>query len=100
MGSQRSHPLAHLLTRRGALHLPARCCRRCVLQVRHLLKLSPEKWDEVSQHALAAVVPDFRPRVWWCPPIRAGVLFCCKNGAVVMDPPIGVYRGGEGGAGY
>jgi hypothetical protein len=29
-------------------------------KLRHLLKLSPEKWDEVAQHAMAAVVPDFR----------------------------------------
>lgn len=58
-------------------------------QVRHLLKLSPEKWEEVSQHALAAVVPDFRNRVWWCPSIRSGLLFACKNGSVAMEHPIG-----------
>lgn len=58
-------------------------------QVRHLLKLSPEKWEEVSQHALAAVVPDFRNRVWWCPMVRSGLLYACKNGAVAMEHPIG-----------
>jgi hypothetical protein len=57
-------------------------------KVRHLLKLSPEKWDEVSAHAAGAVVPDFRPRVWWCPSVRGGLLFACRNGAIVMDQPI------------
>ncbi|GAX84826.1 hypothetical protein CEUSTIGMA_g12247.t1 [Chlamydomonas eustigma] len=61
-------------------------------KVRHLLKLSPEKWEEVSQHALAAVVPDFRNRVWWCPNIRSGLLFACKNGAVVMEHPIALVK--------
>lgn len=66
-------------------------------KVRHLLKLSPEKWEEVSQHALQAVVPDFRPRVWWCPAIRSGLLFSCKNGSVVMDHPIALVKmGGKG----
>ena len=67
-------------------------------KVRHLLKLSPEKWDEVCQHALSAVVPDFRPRVWWCPGIQGGMLFACKNGAVLAESPIGyVRREREGG---
>lgn len=57
-------------------------------QVRHLLKLSPEKWEEVSQHALAAVVPDFRNRVWWCESLGTGLLFTCKNGSVAMDHPV------------
>jgi len=56
--------------------------------VRHLLKLSPEKWDEVAVHSAAAVVPDFRPRVWWCPSVRGGLLFACHNGAIVMDQPL------------
>lgn len=58
-------------------------------KLRHLLKLSPEKWEEVTQHALSAVVPDFRPRVWWCPSIRGGLLFACKNGAVLPEHPFG-----------
>ena len=61
-------------------------------KIRHLLKLSPEKWEEVSQHALAAVVPDFRNRVWWQPSMRTGLLFSCKNGSVAMDHPIGERR--------
>jgi len=61
-------------------------------KIRHLLKLSPEKWDEVCQHALSAVVPDFRPRVWWCPGIQGGLLFACKNGAVLAEQPIGYVR--------
>jgi hypothetical protein len=43
----------------------------------------------VAAHAQAAVMPDFRPRVWWCPPVKAGLLFSCKNGSVCMDTPIG-----------
>jgi hypothetical protein len=67
-------------------------------KVRHLLKLSPEKWDEVCQHALSAVVPDFRPRVWWCPAIQGGLLFACKNGAVLAEQPTAyVRREREGG---
>jgi hypothetical protein len=62
---------------------------RMYMQVRHLLKLSPEKWDEVAQHAQGAVMPDFRPRAWWCPLLRAGLLFGTKNGSVCMDQPIG-----------
>ena len=59
-------------------------------KLRHLLKLSPEKWDEVCGHALAAVVPDFRPRVWWSPQVGGGVMFACKGGAVQMDQPIAI----------
>lgn len=62
-------------------------------KVRHLLKLSPEKWEEVSQHAMAAVVPDFRNRVWWQASMKLGLLFSCKNGAVAMDHPIGERKG-------
>jgi hypothetical protein len=57
-------------------------------KLRHLLKLSPEKWEEVSQHALSAVVPDFRPRVWWYPGINGALLFACKNGAVLPEHPV------------
>ncbi|KIY96512.1 hypothetical protein MNEG_11449 [Monoraphidium neglectum] len=57
-------------------------------KVRHLLKLSPEKWDEVAQHCSQAVVPDFRPRIWWCPNVRGGLLFACRNGAIAIDQPI------------
>lgn len=68
-------------------------------QVRHLLKLSPEKWDEVAAHAQGAVMPDFRPRVWWCPAVKAGLLFSCKNGAVMMDQPIALVKMGVKGVG-
>ncbi|GFR43381.1 hypothetical protein Agub_g4453, partial [Astrephomene gubernaculifera] len=63
-------------------------------KLRHVLKLSPEKWDEVCQHALSAVVPDFRNRVWWYPILRIGLLYACKNGAIQMDNPIAVLRSG------
>ncbi|GLI70279.1 hypothetical protein VaNZ11_015212 [Volvox africanus] len=61
-------------------------------RLRHVLKLSPEKWEEVCQHAISAVVPDFRNRVWWCPPLRLGLLFACKNGAVMMENPTGIVK--------
>lgn len=67
-------------------------------KVRHLLKLSPEKWEEVSQNALAAVVPDFRPRVWWCQSLGVGLLFACKNGAVATEHAIAFIKKGQGGA--
>jgi len=57
-------------------------------KLRHLLKLSPEKWEEVTQHAMNAVVPDFRPRLWWCPQVNGGLLFSCKNGAINMEAPM------------
>lgn len=59
------------------------------MQLRHVLKLSPEKWEEVCQHALSAVQPDGRHRVWWCQPMRIGLVYPCKNGAVHMESPIG-----------
>eukprot|EP00798_Chlamydomonas_sp_ICE-L_P031947 gene31947-17902_t len=67
-------------------------------KVRHLLKLSPEKWDEVASHVLAAVVPDFRSKVWWClhEHVRAGLLFECKNGSVSMDQPTALVKMGDG----
>ncbi|GIL85694.1 hypothetical protein Vretimale_13197 [Volvox reticuliferus] len=61
-------------------------------RLRHVLKLSPEKWEEVCQHATSAVIPDFRNRVWWCPPLRLGLLYACKNGAVLMENPTGIIR--------
>lgn len=41
----------------------------------------------------SAVMPDFRPRAWWCPALKAGLLFSCKNGAVCMEQPIGARLG-------
>lgn len=60
-------------------------------KVRHLLKLSPEKWDEVCNHAQAAVVPDFRNRVWWSAS-GLGLLFACKNGSTGMEHPIALVK--------
>ncbi|KAL6763898.1 hypothetical protein V8C86DRAFT_3017440 [Haematococcus lacustris] len=53
----------------------------------HLLKLSLEKWNKVAAHAQAAVVLDFKRRVWWPSSGQAGLLFPCKQGAVRMDNP-------------
>jgi hypothetical protein len=33
--------------------------------IQAILKLSKEKWDEAARHAMDAVHPDFRRRVWW-----------------------------------
>ncbi|EFJ53210.1 hypothetical protein VOLCADRAFT_115791 [Volvox carteri f. nagariensis] len=65
-------------------------------RLRHVLKLSPEKWEEVCQHAMSAVSPDFRNRVWWYVPLSLGLLYQCKNGAVQLDNPIGVVKAGQG----
>jgi hypothetical protein len=41
-------------------------------------------------------MPDFRPRIWWCPAIRGGLLFACRHGAVAFaDPPIAYVRRGH-----
>ncbi|KAG1654764.1 hypothetical protein FOA52_015324 [Chlamydomonas sp. UWO 241] len=63
-------------------------------KVRHMLKLSPEKWDEVAAHAMAAVAPDFRPRVWRDASCHAGLVFATKHGSVVLDRPVGYVRQG------
>ena len=56
-----------------------------------LLELSQDKWDNVSHHALSAVEPDSRTRVWWCASIRTGLLFACKNG-VLREGPIALVK--------
>jgi hypothetical protein len=67
-------------------------CRSSVLACNPVLRV----WTcvlflcaQVCQHALSAVVPDFRNRVWWWPPLRLGLLYACRNGAVMMDNPTG-----------
>eukprot|EP00798_Chlamydomonas_sp_ICE-L_P000077 gene77-12898_t len=46
-----------------------------------ILKLSKEKWEEAARHALVAVKPDFRRRIWYPPgTLSRGVLFSCKYG--------------------
>jgi hypothetical protein len=66
--------------------------------LRNLLKFSPEKWEELAQHALSAVVPDYRPRVWWCSDIKGGLVFPSKGGAaqVEQQPLAFVYREAPG----
>ncbi len=55
---------------------------RKVMQI--ILKLSKEKWEEASTHALTAVVPDFRRRVWYPPGhnLGVGLVFNCKCVAI------------------
>eukprot|EP00775_Hariotina_reticulata_P013584 gene13584-13709_t len=67
-------------------------------KLRQLLKFSPEKWEELAQHALSAVVPDYRPRVWWCTDIKGGLVFPCRGGAaqVEQQPLAFVYREAPG----
>ncbi len=62
-------------------------------KLRHLLKLSPEKWDEVTQHAMAAVVPDFR----WaaCLPACRRVCICRLCNLLVGSVAVG--DDGDGG---
>eukprot|EP00798_Chlamydomonas_sp_ICE-L_P031265 gene31265-6408_t len=58
-----------------------------VLQV--ILKLSKEKWEEAAAHALTAVMPDFRKRVWFPPGDSThGILFTCKYGAVLLKDQV------------
>ena len=65
-----------------------------------ILKLSKEKWEEAAQHALTAVVPDFRRRVWYPPGqnMGVGIVFNCKYGAVQLKESICTAQtSGEGG---
>lgn len=61
---------------------------RKVLQI--ILKLSKEKWDEAAAHAMQAVVPDFRRRVWYPPGYSMGIglVFNCKYGSVQLRDTI------------
>ena len=65
-----------------------------------ILKLSKEKWEEAAQHALTAVVPDFRRRVWYPPgeDIGGGIVFNCKYGAVQLKEGICTAHTGADGA--
>jgi len=65
-----------------------------------ILKLSKEKWEEAAQHALTAVVPDFRRRVWYPPgeDIGVGIVFNCKYGAVQLKEGICTAHTGVDGA--
>lgn len=66
-----------------------------------MLKLSKEKWDEAAAHAMQAVQPDFRKRVWYPPGhnMGIGILFNCKYGAVCLKDSVALLqvRGGEQG---
>lgn len=59
-----------------------------------ILKLSKEKWEEASNHAIQAVVPDFRKRVWYPPGHNMGIglLFSCKYGAVQLRDPVALVQ--------
>jgi hypothetical protein len=58
--------------------------------VRSMLKLSPERWKEVSQHAMSSVVSDLRHRVWRSGDMSYSIVFQCENGAANMDRVIGI----------
>ncbi len=70
-------------------------------QLQLVLKLSKEKWDEASAHALQAVQPDFRKRVWYPPGhnMGIGILFGCKYGAVALKDCVMLLQVGCGGGG-
>lgn len=63
-----------------------------------MLKLSKEKWDEAAAHAMTAVLPDFRRRVWYPPtspslnPTKIGLVFGCKYGAVLLKDAVGLVQ--------
>ncbi|KAI8463749.1 MAG: hypothetical protein J3K34DRAFT_526758 [Monoraphidium minutum] len=65
-----------------------------------VLKLSREKWDEAARHALEAVHPDFRRRVWYPPGQNMGVglVFNCKDGGVQLRGGIALAQTGPDGA--
>lgn len=54
-------------------------------KVCQLLKMYPERWSEVVSHAMTAVEVDMRPRLWRPDKEGRGLLFSCKNGAVMFD---------------
>ena len=64
------------------------------VQVMKLLKLSPEMWDEVCKHAMAAVVPDFRNRIW-SSPTGLALLYECHYGATATESPIALLKDGD-----
>ena len=53
-----------------------------------VLKLSKEKWDEAARHALSAVPPDWRRRVWWPQAGGVGLVFNCRLGAPQLHEPV------------
>ncbi|KAI8470506.1 MAG: hypothetical protein J3K34DRAFT_521291 [Monoraphidium minutum] len=65
-----------------------------------VLKLSKEKWDEAARHALEAVHPDFRRRVWYPhgQNMGVGLVFSCKDGAVQLRDRIALAQTGPDGS--
>ncbi|KIZ02180.1 hypothetical protein MNEG_5775 [Monoraphidium neglectum] len=68
--------------------------------IQAILKLSKEKWDEAARHAMDAVHPDFRRRVWYPPGQNMGVglVFHCKDGAVQLKGGISLAQTNPDGA--
>eukprot|EP00775_Hariotina_reticulata_P010150 gene10150-10308_t len=69
-----------------------------------MLKLSKEKWDEAAAHAMTAVLPDFRRRVWYPPttaannPTKIGLVFGCKYGAVQLKDAVSLAQAASEGS--
>ena len=61
-------------------------------KLQQILKLSKEKWNEAREHAMKAVFPDNRLRIWY-PDVRDGsfgILFPCRLGCTNISKPVGV----------
>jgi len=61
-------------------------------KLQQILKLSKEKWSEAREHAMKAVFPDNRLRIWY-PDVRDGcygILFPCRLGCTNISKPVGV----------
>ena len=58
--------------------------------VRCIVKMSPERWAEVSQHAMSAVVSDVRHRMWRNDDMSFNLIFQCDNGKTLLEHVIGI----------
>eukprot|EP00798_Chlamydomonas_sp_ICE-L_P011523 gene11523-34235_t len=62
--------------------------------LKHVLKLSKEKWDEARDHAMRAVVGDGRMRAWYADrqTLEIGLLFATRLGCVDLDRPVALLQ--------
>lgn len=60
--------------------------------LQHILKFSADKFNEAREHAIKAIVPDNRMRVWYpdSNDPSYGILFACRLGCIDMRKPAGV----------
>lgn len=84
--SFRACPWCHCTVRCRLAFIPLQLIHATSATTPHpqvILKLSKEKWEEAAAHAMTAVVPDFRRRVWYPPghAMGVGLVFNAKYGA-------------------